>query len=57
MFRNASNEAYQDEVGAAVLGIVRAIPDGVLLFMPSYSMLERLSQRWQVRPVGRRLGF
>lgn len=52
VFRNASTEAYQDAVGAAVLGLIRLIPDGVLLFVPSYSLLERLTDRWQVRGWG-----
>ena len=49
VFRNASTEAYQDAVGAAVLGLIRLIPDGVLLFVTSYSLLERLTDRWQAR--------
>lgn len=48
VFRNVSTEAYQDGVGASVLALVGIVPDGVLLFFPSYSLLERLTQRWQV---------
>ena len=35
-------------MGQAVLECCRAIPDGVLLFCPSYGMIENLTKRWQV---------
>lgn len=38
----------QDNVGRTVLETCRVVPDGVLVFMPSYALLERLVQRWQV---------
>ena len=38
----------QDTMGQAVLECCRAIPDGVLLFCPSYGMIENLTKRWQV---------
>lgn len=27
---------------------LQSIPDGLLVFMPSYSLLDRLMQRWKV---------
>jgi Rad3-related DNA helicase len=54
-FKNADTLAFQDDVGQAVLQCCRAIPDGVLLFMPSYAMLDKMGSRWKVgrgaRPV------
>ncbi|KFM23029.1 Fanconi anemia group J protein-like protein [Auxenochlorella protothecoides] len=55
VFRNVSTEAYQDGVGASVLALVGIVPDGVLLFFPSYSLLERLTQRWQTTGLWKRL--
>ena len=48
-FQVASTLAYQDSIGQAVLQCCRVIPDGVLLFLPSYSLMERLETRWKVR--------
>ena len=36
-------------MGQALLQTCQVVPDGVLVFMPSYSLLDRLMQRWQVR--------
>ena len=35
-------------MGATILEVARLVPDGLLVFMPSYSLLDRLMQRWQV---------
>lgn len=40
--------AVQDQMGDAVLQAVGAIPDGVLLFMPSYTLMTNLVNRWKV---------
>ena len=37
----------QDEVGYLTLGVCEKVPHGVLLFLPSYNMLTKLSERWQ----------
>ena len=39
-------------MGATILEVARLVPDGLLVFMPSYSLLERLMQRWQVSNCG-----
>ncbi len=38
--------SFQDEVGKLVLDVCRIMPHGVLLFLPSYSMLNKLCDRW-----------
>ncbi|KAJ1911507.1 hypothetical protein IWQ60_010100 [Tieghemiomyces parasiticus] len=45
-----STAAFQDEIGRALLEICRHTPHGVLCFMPSYSMIDLMHQRW--RQVG-----
>jgi hypothetical protein len=47
VYRHARTPEYQDEVGAAVGAACTTIPDGVLLFLPSYSTLDGLCTRWQ----------
>ena len=39
----------QDAVGQVLLSICQAVPDGVLVFFPSYSLLDRLTQQWKVK--------
>ena len=48
-FKNTETPAFQDELGRAVLAACGAIPDGVLLFLPSYKLMDGLSRRWQAR--------
>lgn len=46
-FQNASTFAFQDDVGSLVLEVCGTIPHGVLCFLPSYGMLDKLVSRWQ----------
>lgn len=39
---------FQDSVGTALLSICRCVPGGVLMFMPSYALMDKLTRRWQV---------
>ena len=43
--------AFQDEIGRLLLHVCQVIPYGVLCFLPSYSMLAKLMDRWQVGSV------
>ena len=36
----------QDELGRLVLNVAHTVPHGVLCFLPSYSLLEKLVERW-----------
>ena len=31
-----------------ILSVCKTVPDGVLVFLPSYSLLDRLMRQWQV---------
>jgi fanconi anemia group J protein len=46
-FDKSSTFAFQDGVGAAITSLASVVPDGMLLFMPSYSMMDRLIKRWK----------
>ncbi|XP_071448454.1 Fanconi anemia group J protein homolog [Hetaerina americana] len=46
-FRNAETFDFQDEIGKVVLDVCKVVPHGVLCFLPSYNMLEKLVLRWQ----------
>lgn len=48
-YEESQKPGYQDAVGATILRVARTVPDGLLVFFPSYSLLDRLMQRWQVR--------
>lgn len=46
-YRNASNFKFQDSLGAAIVEYCKVIPGGVLIFFPSYRLLNLLVQRWK----------
>ncbi|XP_055022921.1 Fanconi anemia group J protein isoform X2 [Boleophthalmus pectinirostris] len=45
-FQHTETFAFQDEVGELLLHVCRAVSKGVLCFLPSYKMLEKLRDRW-----------
>ncbi len=47
-YSHTEKHEYQDGLGEAVVAACRVIPDGVLLFLPSYSLLDKLLKRWKV---------
>ncbi|KAK6968419.1 Fanconi anemia group J protein, partial [Biomphalaria glabrata] len=47
VFRNLETFAFQDELGGLVLKVCEIVPHGVLCFLPSYKVLEKLMNRWE----------
>lgn len=45
-FQHAETFAFQDEVGALLLHVCQVVAKGVLCFLPSYKMLDKLRDRW-----------
>ncbi|XP_030633994.1 Fanconi anemia group J protein [Chanos chanos] len=45
-FQHAETFAFQDEVGALLLKVCQTVSRGVLCFLPSYKMLDKLRERW-----------
>ncbi|GBN98761.1 Fanconi anemia group J [Araneus ventricosus] len=46
-YHNAATFAFQDDVGELIYQVCCVIPYGILCFLPSYSMLDKLVNRWQ----------
>ncbi|XP_056296575.1 Fanconi anemia group J protein isoform X3 [Pseudoliparis swirei] len=45
-FQHTETYAFQDEVGALLLKVCQVVAKGVLCFLPSYKMLDKLRERW-----------
>ena len=54
-FKTAGDFAYQDDLGAALTAWCLDVPHGVLVFFPSYSLLDRVAQRWRQTGAWKRL--
>jgi fanconi anemia group J protein len=50
-YQHLGSFELQDDVGATILHVCRTVPFGVLVFVPSYSLLEKLLARWRVTGV------
>ena len=48
-FEQSRKPAFQDSLGRSVAAIAGVVPDGLLVFFSSYSMMDRLKERWEVR--------
>jgi Fanconi anemia group J protein len=46
-YAHTEKPEFQDGLGEAVAACCGVIPDGVLLFFPSYAMLDKMSARWR----------
>ncbi|CAH8530914.1 unnamed protein product [Schistosoma bovis] len=47
-YQHQNTYTFQDEIGAVVVNACRLVPGGVLCFLPSYSLLDKLIQRWEL---------
>ena len=54
-FKNVDSLNYQDALGDTILDICKYVPSGVLCFVPSYSMLDKLMSRWNVTSLTAKL--
>ncbi|PJF18013.1 hypothetical protein PSACC_02152 [Paramicrosporidium saccamoebae] len=46
-FKTMDSFAYQDDISRAICQITKTVPAGVLVFVPSYSFLDKLVRRMQ----------
>ncbi|KAG4429212.1 hypothetical protein IFR05_015304 [Cadophora sp. M221] len=49
-FKNRGNNEMIDDLGRALLNICTVVPDGVVVFFPSYTSLSSIMSRWEVIP-------
>jgi chromosome transmission fidelity protein 1 len=49
-FKNRENGNMIDELGRALLNLCTVVPDGVVVFFPSYAYLETVVKRWSIVP-------
>ncbi|XP_054651079.1 Fanconi anemia group J protein isoform X2 [Dunckerocampus dactyliophorus] len=54
-FQHAETFAFQDEVGALLLHVCQVVAKGVLCFLPSYKMLDKMRDRWTITGVWKKL--
>lgn len=50
-YSNRNNNHYMSELGNAIINISRIVPDGVLVFFPSYTAMQVLIDSWKVAPA------
>ncbi|XP_068158803.1 regulator of telomere elongation helicase 1 homolog [Drosophila tropicalis] len=46
-FKNRDNPKYISSLGQTILNVSRIVPDGLLVFFPSYPMLNKCVDAWQ----------
>ncbi|PVH87825.1 DNA repair helicase [Cadophora sp. DSE1049] len=49
-FKNRANYEMIDDLGLALLNICSVVPDGVVVFFPSYTSLSSIISRWELVP-------
>ncbi|PBP26056.1 putative ATP-dependent RNA helicase chl1 [Diplocarpon rosae] len=49
-FKNRGNTDMLDDLGRALLNICTVVPDGVVVFFPSYAYLTSIVSRWEMAP-------
>ncbi|XP_032934090.1 Fanconi anemia group J protein isoform X2 [Catharus ustulatus] len=54
-FQHTETFEFQDEVGALLLSVCNTVGQGVLCFLPSYKMLDKLKDRWMHTGLWRNL--
>lgn len=46
-YEHTTTNTYKDSIGRALLHIVQSVPDGVLCFFSSYTLLNSMIDRWK----------
>uniref|UniRef100_UPI00398ED2FE Fanconi anemia group J protein isoform X2 n=1 Tax=Pristiophorus japonicus TaxID=55135 RepID=UPI00398ED2FE len=54
-FQHTETFEFQDEVGGLLLKICQVVTHGVLCFLPSYKMLDKLKNRWMLTGLWEKL--
>ncbi len=51
-YENRSKPEYKDEIGRVIINICRLVPNGVLVFFPSFSALRGCVEHWRMANGG-----
>lgn len=51
-YKNRGNTEMLDELGRTLLNICTVVPDGVVVFLPSYLFLDTVVSRWSIQKDG-----
>lgn len=54
-YASSQTQQLQDCLGDVALGIVERVPDGVLMFFPSYALMDKVVARWKETGLWRQL--
>jgi Fanconi anemia group J protein len=46
-YKSRGDTSFQDELGACLRDVAKVTPHGLLMFFPSYSLLETIVRRWR----------
>ncbi|XP_076473063.1 uncharacterized protein LOC143302332 [Babylonia areolata] len=55
VYRNMESFVFQDSLGQLILSVCKKVPKGILCFLPSYKVLERLTNRWKATGLWARM--
>lgn len=50
-YTHRGTDQYKLELGRTLFNLAKCVPEGVLVFFPSYSLLEQCTQRWRELPM------
>lgn len=57
-FQQRDSDQYKHELGSAILQVAQIVPDGLLVFFPSYWIMEQCIAAWKTpRPAEQRSLF
>ncbi len=46
-FKSRDDARYKEDLGNSIVNFARVIPDGLLVFFPSYVVLEKSIEHWK----------
>ena len=55
VYENTEDLSFQDAIGNSVFHILKSVPNGVLVFLSSYTLIEKLFDRWRKSGILQRL--
>lgn len=50
-YQNRDNPKFLSSLGRSIVNLTRIIPDGLLIFFPSYPIMQKCSQHWQAEGI------